>query len=193
MSQQAIVPQLVEQSEYKSVANALALFLGVLLLSLLAQVSIPLPWTPVPITGQTFGVTLIALAWGRKRAFAIVASYLLIGAAGLPVFALGKSGFVFGPTSGYLLGMLVSSFVVGWMADRGATNSFAKALGAGFLGSFIVLLCGVCVLSYFIQNKELLLLGVVPFIPGDIIKTVSAAFLSTKVRKTFAPNENRSV
>jgi biotin transport system substrate-specific component len=118
---------------------------GVVLLSVLAQVSIPLPWTPVPITGQTFGVTLIALLFG-KRAVPVVVSYLALGAAGLPVFAAGKFGLAWGPTVGYLIGMVFSAGIAGFLADRGFTRSWPRAMVAGFAGSAAVFTCGLLVL-----------------------------------------------
>src|SRR4051812_12271756 len=104
---EALIPIRLSQSQNKVLSELAALFGGVLLLSLLAQVAIPLPWTPVPITGQTFGVALVALSWGRKRALSAFLAYLAVGAFGLPVFAAGKSGLMMGPTFGYLVGMMV--------------------------------------------------------------------------------------
>src|SRR5690242_2967503 len=109
---QAIVPVLIDRTKTRWLSEALAVFGGVALLSALAQVVIHLPWTPVPITGQTFGIALLALSWGRKRAVAAMVSYLAIGALGVPVFALGQTGLSFGPTMGYLVGMLFATFAV---------------------------------------------------------------------------------
>lgn len=179
----AMIPQLVLKSKNKFLAEALYIIAGFFLLSILAQVAIPLPWTPVPITGQTFGVTLIALSWGRKRALGITATYLLAGSMGLPVFAGAKSGLILGPTFGYLLGMLVSSYAVGHLSDLGFTKTFKKSLLAAFVGSFFVFSFGLLVLSFFVPSSTLLMAGLLPFIPGDILKNTLAAVLSTQARK----------
>ncbi len=162
-------------------ANVGIIGLGVVVLSMLAQIVLPLPWTPVPVTGQTFGVLLISLLLGRNRAFITVASYLFVGALGYPVFAMAKSGLEFGPTFGYLMGMLVSSFVVGWLSDRGWCNRFWTCIGAGLVSSVIVFSCGLYVLSYFIPQEALLTAGLLPFLPGDLVKMTLAALLVAPV------------
>jgi biotin transport system substrate-specific component len=103
-SSQALIPQLISRQENKILANILSVFAGLVLMTALAQISIPLPWTPVPITGQTFGVTFLSLIWGRNRGLAVMLTYLTLGITGAPLFALGQAGFSWGPTSGYLIG-----------------------------------------------------------------------------------------
>lgn len=164
--------------------NLAAIASGVVVLSLLAQVSIPLPWTPVPITGQTFGVALIALMWGFKRGFASVLSYLLLGASGLPIFAAGKAG-IGGPTTGYLFGMLAGALVMGTLSDRGFTKTFRKALLASYLGSVCVFFFGLVGLSFFIPREALLTAGLYPFLFGDLLKNTLAATLVTQSEKYF--------
>ena len=175
---QALVPQILIQYGNRTWQNILAVLAGVTLISLLAQLSIPLPFTPVPITGQTFGVVLTALLWGQKRAVSTVVSYMLLGGLGLPVFAMGKSGFLIGPTTGYLLGMLAASFVVGRLADLGWTRSFYKTWLAAFLGSVSVFSFGLYGLSFFVPQTQLLNLGLLPFLPGDFIKTILASTMA---------------
>lgn len=183
MKSQALVPIALSHTGNKILSEALSLICGVVLLSLLAQITIPLPWTPVPITGQTFGVALVALSWGRKRALSIFIAYLAVGAIGLPVFALGKSGLAIGPTFGYLVGMMIASFVVGTLADLGFTKSFWRSLLAAYLGSLCIFTCGLIGLSLFVPSEALLMAGLIPFLPGDIIKNSLAAFLSWKLRQ----------
>jgi biotin transport system substrate-specific component len=180
MKSQAFVAETLEKRGNTLIENIAAIAGGVILLSLLAQVAIPLPFTPVPITGQTFGVALIALMWGAKRGGATVFTYLLVGAAGLPVFANAQAGLAIGPTMGYLLGMLLASFAMGTLADKGFTKTFKKAYAAAFLGSLITFTCGYLVLGYFVGYNHAFALGVVPFIPGDILKTLLAARLSLR-------------
>lgn len=183
MTSQALVPALVLKSKNKYLTEFLFIFSGFLLLTLCAQITIPLPWTPVPITGQTFGVALVALSWGRKRALSIISFYLFAGWAGLPVFAQAKAGLVFGPTFGYLCGMVLSSYAVGHLSDLGFTKTFIKSLVAAFIGSMLTFGCGLFVLSFFVPREALLVSGLLPFIPGDILKNTLAAVLSNKVRK----------
>ena len=187
VSQQSFVPAIIVKYGNKIRYNVFATLGGSLVISLLAQISIPLSFTPVPITGQTFGVALISLLWGRLRGFSAVAIYLAIGFSGFPVFAFGKSGFSFGPTCGYLLGMLMVAYLMGTLADRGWTESFWKTWMAAFCGSCVTFLVGVLVLSLFIPKESLLTAGVLPFIPGDLIKTLLVCFI---VRQVARKKEN---
>ncbi len=183
ISSQALIPQIIGQVSQKVIAELITFTAGVLLISLLAQLAVPLPWTPVPLTGQTLGVTLVALSWGQKRALSVIVGYLLIGALGLPIFALGKSGLSVGPTLGYLIGMVLSSYLVGSLADKGFTNTFKKTLFAAFAGSAIVFTFGLIGLSFFVPKNLLLTAGLLPFIPGDIIKNTIASFISFKIKQ----------
>lgn len=184
MQSQAALPMFIQRYPQILAREAVALFVGVVLMSLLAQVSIPLPWTPVPITGQTLGVALVALSWGRKRAVAVMISYLAVGAVGLPVFALGKSGLSVGPTMGYLVGMIFASFIVGFLADKGFTKSFWRSLLGAYVGSVFIFGFGLLGLSFFVPSEHLLVAGLLPFLPGDLIKNLIAAAASSSVRKT---------
>ena len=176
----ALIPQILVQRGNKLSENILSVFIGVVFLSLLAQLAIPLPGTPVPITGQTFGVALAALLWGRKRGVAVVVSYLTAGAMGLPVFAAAKSGLIMGPTMGYLIGMVLASYWMGTLSDFGWTKTFLKSWFTVFTGSIIVFAFGALVLSFFVPAKDVLLMGVIPFLPGDLIKTLVASFVAYK-------------
>lgn len=181
MKSNALVPQMVVGYGQNRLVNEMGAFtVGVLLLALLAQIKIVLPFSPVPITGQTFGVSLIALCWGRNRGAGIMAAYLGLGGLGLPFFA--TSGGLFGATSGYLLGMFFASMVVGELADRGATKSFLTSWAAGFVGSCIVFACGLLVLSFYVPQGTVFTVGLLPFLPGDLVKTVSAAFIASRLR-----------
>lgn len=180
----SILPKYDDSQVLKVVRdNVLTIFAGVMVLGLLARVSIPLGFTPVPITGQTLGVALIALLWGRARGVTCVAAYLVLGAVGAPLFAFGQSGLSFGPTAGYLIGMLVASVAMGTLADRGWTKTFLRTWAAAFLGSVITFSFGVLVLSYFIPADKLLMAGVLPFLPGDFVKTLLACWIVSTASK----------
>lgn len=156
---------------------------GVVWLALLAQVKFVLPWTPIPITGQTFGVAVLALLFGSRLSIASVGGYLMAGAVGLPVFAGLRAGFVWGPTAGYLVGMLLASAVVGALADRGWSQSFSKSLLACYIGSALTFSVGLFVLSFFVPSSALLAAGLVPFLPGDLMKNILAAGLVSRLSK----------
>ena len=176
----ALVPEFISHYQDSLIVKAVSVVAGVALMALLAQVKITLPWTPVPITGQTFGVALLALLWGSRLSVITFLTYLGLGFLGLPIFAGGLSGFIVGPTIGYLIGMLFSSCVMGELSDRGWGKTFYKALCVCYIGSFITLSCGVFILSFFITGKSLWMAGVIPFLPGDLLKNILAATIVNK-------------
>lgn len=181
-SQRASRQLLVSNSWSQHSLNAIICLGGAALLAVLSQIAIPLPFTPVPITGQTLGVALLALTLGRNRGIASVVLYFVAGAMGMPVFAGAQSGFVFGPTMGYLIGMLLATVVMGSLADSGWTSSFKKTLLTAFVGTAITFVCGVSVLAFFLPAKTLLMAGVLPFLPGSLIKDTLAAALAYKAK-----------
>lgn len=150
-----------------------------ILMSILAQISIPLPFTPVPISGQTFGVLLAGALLGSRRGAAAMLVYLAEGAAGLPVFALGHSGpgVILGPTGGYLLSYPVAAFVVGLLAERGWDRSFWRAAVAMLCGEATIYVIALPWLGHFVPASSVVALGFLPFIPGDITKLALAAAL----------------
>lgn len=179
MSQElSLVPQYITLRGNKTLENIFCVLLGAFLLSLLAQISIPLSWTPVPITGQTFGVSLLALTWGRKRGLAAMVCYLCAGAIGFPVFAAGASGISFGPTLGYMVGMVFATWWVGWLSDSGWTKTFLRTYLATVSGSVIIFSCGAVVLSFFLPAKDLLVAGILSFLPGDFLKSMLASLIT---------------
>jgi biotin transport system substrate-specific component len=152
---------------------------GVLLVALAAQVRIPLPFTPVPITGQTFGVLLIGASLGAWRGMASLLLYLLLGAFGLPFYAGGSHGWevVVGPTGGYLVGFIVAALAVGWMAERGWDRKVPSALGAMLVGTVIIYLFGLPWLSRALHAGvgRTLEAGLYPFVIGDTLKLLLAS------------------
>lgn len=150
-----------------------------LLTALSAQVAVPLPFTPVPITGQTLMVLFTgALLGSRLGALAMVA-YLAEGAAGLPVFQSGHGGLhylLFSPTSGYLLSYPLVSFVTGWLAERGWDRRFLSAVAALAVGNVLILLCGWSWFAVWSGSPATAFqLSVAPFIVGDVAKILLAA------------------
>lgn len=149
---------------------------GSALIALAAQVKIVVAFSPVPLTGQTFAVLLVAAALGRLGLASIVA-YLIEGAVGLPVFAGGAAGaaYMVGPTGGYLLGFALAAAVVGSAAERGWDRHLLTALAAMLLGEIAIYAGGLAWLARFVPAGRLLDAGLIPFIPGDLVKMVLAA------------------
>lgn len=174
-------PLAVALAPPRSLAARVGLVLGFSLLTALsAQVSIPLPFTPVPVTGQTFAVLLTGALLGSRAGGAAMIAYLLEGVAGLPVFAGGRSGMgiIMGPTGGYLLSYPVAAFVVGYLAERGWDRRLVTAIPAMLLGNAVIYAIGLPWLSmYTPAGKSTFALGLYPFIPGDLYKLLLAAAL----------------
>lgn len=161
---------------------------GALLVGASAQVVIPIPGTPVPITGQTFGVLLVGAALGARRALASMSLYLLIGLLGAPVFRAGGHGseqflliadggaVSLAPTGGYLVGMLVAGWIVGHLADLGWDRSVIGTVGAMLIGTGIIYAFGApwLALSLGISPTEGIAKGVAPFLFGDAVKILLA-------------------
>jgi biotin transport system substrate-specific component len=150
-----------------------------------AYLSFNLPFSPVPITGQTFGVLLVAMALGRVRGSAIVLAYLAEGAAGLPVFAGGTAGIaaLAGPTGGYLIGFLLAAYLTGWLADHGWDRGYFKSTVVMLAGNVLIFACGLAQLSIFVPSGAVLAMGLYPFIVGGIIKISLAAVILPSVWK----------
>ncbi len=142
-----------------------------------AQLEIRLPWTPVPITGQTFAVLLSGIVLGARRAFAAQCLYLLEGASGLPFFAGGAAGVLrlVGPTGGYLMAFPFAAAITGALAERAWDRKPVTMFLTMLTGSVIIFVLGLAQLSRFVPASSLLAAGLLPFIPGDILKSLLAA------------------
>ncbi|MBI4041683.1 MAG: biotin transporter BioY [Deltaproteobacteria bacterium] len=145
----------------------------------LAQVSIDLPFTPVPITGQTLGVLLAGALLGSKQGALCLALYWIEGISGLPVFAGGKSGVavVLGPTGGYLIGFIIAAYIVGYFCERGMDRSWKTSLVPFLVGYFFIFLVGISWLSFFVGKEAALMAGFWPFLPGAVLKISLAGIL----------------
>ncbi|MEJ2050331.1 MAG: biotin transporter BioY, partial [Calditrichota bacterium] len=154
--------------------DILLIMTGSLLLGLLAQVRIPLPFTPVPVTGQTFGVLLLGTLLGRARGTLTVLAYLGEGVAGMPVFAGAAAGpaILLGPTGGYLIGFLFAAYVVGRMAEAGWDRKMGTTVLMMSIGTGIIYLVGLLGLMRFVPGNLLLETGLLPFLPGGLIKII---------------------
>jgi len=153
-----------------------------------AHVRIPLPWTPVPITLQTFFVQLAGATLGPVLGPMSQAVYLLAGGAGLPVFAGGGSGLhhlLQGVTGGYLIGFVVAAALVGWMVRLRSDPGLLWILGSMAAGSLAVYACGISWLAWSLRLSlpSALAQGMLPFLVGDVAKTCAAAGLFRSYRR----------
>lgn len=155
--------------------------LGAVLTALAAQVAVPIPGSPVPVTGQTFAVLVTATALGPARGLATQVLYLALGVLGLPVFAHTQHGTqaVFGATGGYLIGFLIAALIAGHGARRGADRSPWRALPFMAFASTSIYLVGASWLAFStgMSAAQAVTAGVVPFLFGDTLKTLLAAGL----------------
>ena len=163
-------------------------FGGSLLVAMSAQIAIPLPWTPVPVTLQPLAVLLVGAFLGPWRGSASMFLYLLEGVAGLPVFTpIGAPGVarLLGPTGGYLISYPLAAFIIGHFADRGWTKTFRYSVPAFLLSSFVILFFGGAwmVLAGARTWSDAMTLGVLPFLPWDFLKILFAASLTSLVAR----------
>jgi biotin transport system substrate-specific component len=169
----------------RSTALTEALFVvgGIGFISLLAQISLPVPGSPVPVTGQTLAVLLIGTTYGARLGLMTFATYLLAGIAGAPIFAPSATSAnhgidrLVGATGGYLVGMLVASFVLGYLADRKADQKFRTSFPALLLGDLIIFTLGLAWLhaSLDLTWAATFKAGLTPFILGEALKIAITA------------------
>ncbi|MEU7060346.1 biotin transporter BioY [Streptomyces sp. NPDC046197] len=167
-----VLADLLPASRVRDVALVLG---GAALTGLAAQLSIPVPGSPVPVTGQTFAALLVGTALGTGRGFLSLALYALAGVAGVPWFAGGSSGAA-APSFGYILGMLLASTVVGALARRGADRNVWRMAGTMVLGEAIIYAVGVpyLALSTGMTASQAIANGLTPFLIGDALKAALA-------------------
>jgi biotin transport system substrate-specific component len=164
----------------RSTALTHALFIvgGVGFISAMAQVSIPVPGSPVPVTGQTLAALLVGTTYGARLGFTTFATYILAGIAGAPIFAPSATSAnhgidrVMGATGGYLIGMLLASLLLGYLADRKADQKFLTSYPALLLGEVIIFGIGLLWLrnSLNLSWSATIAAGFTPFILGEALK-----------------------
>ncbi|MFF8842958.1 biotin transporter BioY [Streptomyces sp. NPDC015127] len=148
---------------------------GAALTGIAAQISVPVPGSPVPVSGQTFAALLVGTALGARRGFLALGLYAVAGMAGVPWFAQGTSGYTM-PSFGYILGMLLAATVVGGLARRGADRTVLRTAGAMAVGSLIIYAVGVpyLALATGMSLGQAVAAGLVPFLIGDALKAALA-------------------
>jgi len=157
----------------------LALVVGAAaLVGIAAQVSIPLPFTPVPITLQTFAVLLAGAALGPVRALASMLLYIGVGMAGMPWFSEQRSGWAFA-SFGYIIGFIVAATLVGFLARRGLDRVVTGTVAMMVLGNLVIYAIGVSYLAIYLQVSltDAVGFGLTPFLVGDGLKVLLAAGL----------------
>jgi biotin transport system substrate-specific component len=174
-----LVPIRVGERMGSRLRHVALIAVGAALIFVSSRVVIPVPGSPVPITGQTFGVLLVGGALGFRRGLMSVALYVLIGLIGLPFFAEGKGGVqVLQDThGGYIVGFIVAGSLVGRLAELGWDRRIVGALGAMVVGNIVIYLFGVPWLMY-VAHLDLptgIAKGLTPFLLGDAIKLILAA------------------
>lgn len=148
---------------------------------------IVIPMQPVPITLQTLFTSLAGILLGGYTGALSQIVYVLLGIIGLPVFAGGKAGLgtLFGPTGGYLIGFIIAAYVIGKIVEIRKEPGLAWITMSLVIGNLVIYALGVSQLAYLAHLSlfKALLLGVVPFLIGDLLKLLAAVLISTKLRK----------
>lgn len=181
---QAILKKEICQDVFAAKAAAACIFMSVTVLS--GFIRIPVPMSPVPVTMQTFFVLLSGAWLGGALAGASQIGYLALGILGAPVFSSFGSGLLYlaGPTGGYMAGFVLAAFMTG-MGTRYAGRSYARLLALFLIGDGIILFCGALWLKVLTgyDAARIIQIGVLPFIPGDLLKAAGAA----AAYKAFGP------
>jgi biotin transport system substrate-specific component len=166
---------------------------GSLLVALCAHITIPLPFTPVPLTVQNFGVLLVGLMLGSRRGFAALALYLAEGAAGMPVFSpLGPGGIahLLGPTGGFLLAYPLVAWVAGYVMENGR-QSFARAAIGGLLGEVVLFTSGLAWLAVLTHSvTQAFRWGLYWFVFAEVIKVMMAAGIAARWQRRSNTKQN---
>jgi len=183
-----------------SLPKKLALAIGIAgLAGLLAQARIPLPWSPVPVTGQTFAALLAGVLLGKWWGGVSLALYAGLGAAGVPWFSgwSGGVGYLAGPTGGYIIGFILAALFMGYFTDTYIrSRSFLSMLALMLFANFVLIYVpGLLQLRLWLRSvgepvtfTALLRMGAIPFIPGDITKAVVAAAIARGITPKLAYN-----
>lgn len=161
---------------------------GSMLVALCARVSLPLPFTPVPLSLQNFGVLLVGLTLGSRAGFAALLLYLAEGAMGLPVFATGSLG-LFGPTGGFLLAYPLVAFVAGWIGEHSG-KKFASALAGSVFAEILLFISGIgwLMIIFHAPLRQAAHWGLYPFLAAEVAKVVAAAWIANRFLRTGTNN-----
>ena len=174
----------IRTESHSGLKNLLLVLGATFLIALSGQVSIPLPFTPVPLALQSSVCLLMAALLGRRLGTISVALFLVMGAFGLPVFSLGASGIphLLGPRGGYLIGYLLATWVTAAIIERKRLPTpQLKTLAMG-VGTLVIYACGLPQLALFVGAERVMMLGMLPFLAGDLVKL----FINYRVLKSLS-------
>jgi biotin transport system substrate-specific component len=165
----------------------LSLILGAIIVAVSAQVALPVPFSPVPMTLQGLAVIVVGGIFGAAAGAGALVLYLVAGMLGAPVFAMGSSGLVrvLGPTGGYLLAFPVAAFVAGVVGERG---NLLRSVLAALIAMFVIHLGGWAWLALGLGGVKAATMGVAPFVVQDALKVVLAALILWRAHHAFRPN-----
>lgn len=168
--------------------NVLLVLGGSAIIAIAAQIAIPVPFSPVPLTMQPLAVIMVGAVLGASRGAAAAALYLLEGLSGLPVFAQGHSGplWLLGPTAGYLYSYPLAAFVAGWLSERGWGNRTLRSVAGMLAALTVIYIGGWAWLAALTNARAAFALGVAPFIAADIVKVAIGAALLPYAQKFIA-------
>lgn len=200
-------PVLGQQAQSLEIAKQVAIVIAAsLFVALCARVSVPLPFTPVPLTLQNFGVLAVGLLLGSRRGFAALALYLAEGAMGLPVFSMGAGiAYLLGPTGGFLLAYPIVAFVAGWIYEQGSkkgsqgskqsskqsANHFAWAALSSVAAELVLFAGGLSWLAVLTHSVSLAIrFGLYWFVFAEIIKVLMAAGVATRWHQWNSSHEH---
>jgi biotin transport system substrate-specific component len=179
MSNSLITLRSVVAPRSSALTHALFIVGGTSFIALMAQISIPVPGSPVPVTGQTLAVLLVGTTYGARLGAATFSTYMLAGIAGAPIFAGGTYGIdrVLGATGGYLFGMLLASAVLGFLAERRADQKFSTSFPSLLFGNLIIFAFGLIWLHFSLDLTwaKTISAGLTPFILGEVLKVAIVA------------------
>jgi biotin transport system substrate-specific component len=174
---------------HSALRNTALVICASLIIVVCARISVPLPFTPVPLTLANFAVLAVGLTLGSRKGFAAAALYLAQGAAGIPVFSPAGSGGIaqmFGPTGGFLLAYPVVAFFAGWLVERGARSFTQRALAA--VAAEVVLFTSGAAWLMAITHasvKQAVFFSVYPFLFGEVAKVLLATGVAGRLRRAF--------
>ena len=189
--QNATIPSiLVDRIRGRAALNMLLIAGASVLIAIAAQISVPLPHSPVPLTMQPLAVLLVGVVLGSWRGAAAATLYLLEGLGGLPVFSQGHGGIFWltvGPTAGYLLSYPFAAFVAGWVSERGWGSTVLRSI-AGMLAALAIIYAGGWSWLTIVAGgaQRAFVLGVAPFLIADVIKVALGAALLPRAQRAVA-------
>ena len=188
--QNATIPSILGDRIRGNAALNMLLIAGAsVFIAIAAQIAVPLPHSPVPLTMQPLAVLLVGVVLGSWRGAAAAALYLMEGLGGLPVFAQGHGGVFWltaGPTAGYLLSYPFAAFVAGWVSERGWGSTIARSIAGMLAALAVIYVGGWSWLAALTGTKAAFAMGIAPFLIADIIKVALGAAFLPRTQKAIA-------